>query len=183
MASKKEVLTTILSFPVVCKCQNCNVENNCTIKFSVTGEGIYGGSPFGRKERAQKAAAENLKQNLRYHIKKLYEESEKAPEKFVRYIVEEKCCQCGKMLPWKEIEGSTIADSAKRVNAGLVPSLISLSSKKFKEPKKDVKEALNAIPTEYLPKPAMSEDELVEEKGLTGIDGTNPADMTAFFMH
>ena len=182
MATKKAIMQKQLTLPVICKCANCNKENMCTISFNVTGEGIYGGSPFGRQERAQQEAEANLKQNMRFHIKKLYEESDDEPERFVRYFKEDKCVACGQKYPWKDIEGAVIEDSNTRVKAGLLPSLLSLSSKKFKAPKKDVIDIIRAIPKENLPHPAIKESELVEQLGLGGVK-SEAADMTALFMH
>lgn len=184
MSSQKLTLTKELIFPVKCRCSQCNTLNDGTIVFSVTGEAIINaGSPFGRKERAQKNAEENLAKNMKYHIITLYEESEKAPDKFLRYMKESACSECGKLYPWREIEGATREDSAKTVKAGLFGSLFSLSSKKFKSTPKDIKAKIDSIPKEYLPTPAISQDELVEQYDLVSVDGSSPADVTALFMH
>ena len=184
MASPKLTLTKELIFPVKCRCSQCNALNDGTIGFTVTGEALINtGSPFGRKERAQKNAEENLKKNMKYHIIKLYEESEKEPDKFLRYMKEKACPECGKTYPWCEIEGATREDSAQTVKAGLFPAMFSLSSKKFKSTSKDVKAKIDSIPKELLPVPALSQNELVEQYGLGGIDGSDPADVTALFMH
>lgn len=182
MASVKEIKTEKLLLPVLCKCSNCGAVNKCTVSFSVTGEGIYGGSPFGRQERALKDAENHLKQNMRYHIMKLYEEADIKPERFVRYFIEDACEECGQMFPWKTIEEATIEDSDTRVKGGLLPGLFSLSSKKFKTPSEKVKDSIRAIPKENLPYPAMEENEFVEQLGLSGVDSESP-DATALFMH
>ncbi len=184
MSSQKLTLTKELVFPVKCRCSQCNALNDGTIGFTVTGEAIINsGSPFGRRERAQKNAEDNLAKNMKYHIIKLYEESEKAPDKFLRYMKEKACSECGKTYPWCEIEGATREDSTRTVKAGLFPALFSLSSKKFKSTSKDVKEKIDRIPKEFLPTPAISQNELVEQYDLGNIDGSEPADVTALFMH
>ena len=184
MASQKLTLSQELVFPVKCTCSGCNAENDGNIVFTVTAEAIVNvGSPFGRKERAQKTAENNLRQNMKYHIIKLYEESEKAPDKFIRYMREKSCAKCGKAFPWCEINGATREGSNTTVKAGLLPGLFSLSSKKFKASSKDVRAAIASIPREFLPKPALSQGDLVDQYGLSDVNGNDPADTTALFMH
>ena len=184
MSSQKLTLSKELVFPVKCKCVKCGNVNDGNIVFSVTGEAIVNqGSPFGRKERAQQNAENNLRQNMKYHILKLYEESENSPDKFIRYMKEKACSECGKAFPWCEIQGATREDSNKTVKAGLFPALFSLSSKKFKSTSKDVKAAIDNIPKEFIPTPALPQDELVKQYGLSDVSGNEPADVTALFMH
>ena len=184
MSSQTLTLSSELSFPVKCKCSDCKTINDGTISFTVTGEAIINtGSPFGRKERAQKNAEENLRKNMKYHIIKLYEESSNKPDMFIRYMKDSKCPACGKTYPWAEVDGATREDSPNTVKAGLLPSIFSLSSKKFKSTPKKVKEAIDNIPREYLPLPAMNQAELVEQYDLEDVDGSSPADSTALFMH
>ena len=184
MSSQTLTLSSELSFPVKCKCSDCKSINDGTISFTVTGEAITNtGSPFGRKERAQKNAEENLRKNLKYHIIKLYEESSDKPDRFIRYMNESKCPVCGKTYPWADIDGAIQEDSPITVKKGLFPSIISLSSKKFKSTPKKVKDAIDNIPREYIPVPAMSQAELVEQYDLGDVDGSSPADSTALFMH
>ena len=184
MASQKLTLSKELVFPVKCKCAKCNAVNDGSIVFTVTGEAIVNqGSPFGRKERAQQNAEKNLRQNMKYHILKLYEESEKAPDKFIRYMKEKACSGCGEAFPWCEIEGATREDSNKTVKPGLLGGLFSFSSQKFKSTPKDIKAAIDNIPKEFLPVPALSQSELVSQYELSDVNGTDPADATALFMH
>lgn len=184
MSSRKLTLSKELVFPVKCKCAKCNTVNDGNIVFSVTGEAIVNqGSPFGRKKRAQENAENHLRQNLKYHILKLYEEAESAPDKFIRYMKEKSCSGCGEAFPWCEIEGATREDSNKTVKAGLLPGLFSLSSKKFKSTPKEIKEAIEKIPGEFMPVPALPQNEIVEQYGLSDVDGSKPADATALFMH
>ena len=173
MASQRIVASKQLPFPVNCKCGKCGAINGHVINIQVSGSGIMGGSPFGRKERAEAEAQQHLLQNMAYHIESLYKECDKKSSRLYMLMNGASCPACGEKYAWTKILEEAAANKPKGLFAGL--------SKKAKEGKKQTEEALGNIAQELYPVPALSKDELIKQCGLEGVKAE--PDMETMFIY
>ena len=174
MASQKIVASKPLAFPVNCKCAKCGALNSHVINIPVSGSGIMGGSPFGRKERAEAEAQQHLRQNIAYHIDCLYKENDKKSAVFYKFLNGASCPSCGEKYPWTIILEEAASNKPKGLFGGL--------SKKARDGKKQAKEALENIDKELYPVPTLAKAELIKQYGVEGIK-PDPADTEAIFLY
>lgn len=159
MASQTITITQKLSLPCKYRCAACGTVHERVLSLDVSGSAYLGGSPFGRKERAEKEARENLQKALVYHINGFYDCCDHNYVQVVRKIQETKCEKCGQELPW-------VSDLAKMNEHSVIKILF---SKKTREEDNALNDAINHLPADVVPQPILPKETMIEQLGLQGI--------------
>lgn len=160
MASQTITVTQKLSLPYKYRCAACGFVHERVLTLDVSGTASLGGSPFGRKERAEKEAKEKLQKALVYNITGFYWCCDHDYYQIVRKVQENNCEKCGQEFPW-------VSDLAKMNKQSVIKILF---SKKTREESDALHNAINHLPADVVPQPMFPKETIIEQLGLQGID-------------
>ena len=159
MASQSITVTQKLSLPYKYSCAACGFVHERVLTMDVSASAFLGGSPFGRKERAEKEAKENLQKALVYHINGFYACCDHDYYQVVRKIQEKTCEKCGQELPWVSALDKSKGHSVIKI----------LFSKKTRDEDNALIDSINHLPADVVPQPMFPRETIIEELGLQGI--------------